>query len=77
MTFMTRAFSADVSLLFIDPGALPQAGLSRAPLALNAYRHILHKNFLFKMLDIRAASMQKKRQFSHLHTHVGLGQESG
>ncbi len=34
MTFMTRAFSAEASWSIV-PGALPQADLSRAPLALN------------------------------------------
>ena len=38
--FVTRAFSADVFLI-LKLGALPQANLSRAPLALNT--HILLK----------------------------------
>jgi hypothetical protein len=44
MAFMKRAFSAEVFLVH-NPGALPQAELSGAPLALNIYTASLQRSY--------------------------------
>jgi hypothetical protein len=66
--WMNRAFSADLCACTV-PGALPQAYLKAAPLALNRYfaQHAPHQGFGVRILRFRAWWSNPPIGFSSLH----------